>query len=55
MRMYWQEDLNSQAEIAIYNKRHYLRTTPVNENLNSVMIFEPRDGKLHMLCRYVAN
>lgn len=53
MRMYWQDDLNSQAEIALYNKKHYLRTIPGEERLNAVMILAPRDGKLHMLCKYV--
>ena len=52
LRMYWQEDLNSQAELALYNKKHYLRTIPAEERLTGVMILEPRDGKLHMLCRY---
>ncbi len=52
MRMYWQDDLNSQAEIALYNKKHYLRTIPGEERLTGVMILEPRDGKLHLICRY---
>jgi hypothetical protein len=52
MRMYWQEDMNVDAEVVLYNKRHYIRTTPIYDDFPFIMILEPRDGKLQQVCRY---
>ncbi len=52
MRLYVQEDMNTTAEIAQFNKKNYLRTVPIREDLNFVMIFEAKDGKLQEICRY---
>lgn len=38
MRVYVQEDMNTTAEIAQFNKRNYVRTNPIREDINFVMI-----------------
>lgn len=55
MRLYVQEDMNTTAEIAQFNKKNYLRTVPIREDLHFVMIFEAKDGKLQEVCRYQAS
>jgi len=52
MKMYWQDDMNVDAEIVQFNKRTYVRTIPVSEQFNLIMIFEPKDGVLKQVCRY---
>jgi len=44
--------MNTRAEIAVFNKRTYVRTTPIREDINALMIFEARGGKLREICRY---
>jgi len=55
MRMYVQEDMNASGEVARFNDKYYVRTVPMKESLNYIMILEPKDGKLHELCRYQVN
>jgi len=52
MKMYWQEDMNVDADVVVFNKRHYVRTTPIYDNLLLIMILEPKDGKLQQVCKY---
>jgi hypothetical protein len=52
LHLYAQEDMNTRAEIAVFNKRTYVRTTPIREDINALMIFEARGGKLREICRY---
>jgi hypothetical protein len=52
MKMYWQEDMNVDAEVVEFNKLHYVRTTPIYDDMPLIMILEPKDGKLRELCRY---
>lgn len=52
MRIYVQEDMNTTAEVAQFNKKNYLRTVPIREDLSFVMIMEAKDGKLQEVCRY---
>ena len=52
MKRYWQDDINVDAEILQFNKKCYVRTLPVRDDLNFVMILEARDGALKRLCKY---
>ncbi len=52
MKMYWQYDINVDAEIVQFNKKYYVRSVPVRDALNFVMILEARDGVLKQLCKY---
>ena len=51
MRLYVQEDMNTNAEIARFNNHTYLRTAPLKEELTFVMILEPKNGKLNQICK----
>jgi hypothetical protein len=52
MKMYWQDDMNVTADIVQFNKKFYVRTLPVRDTLNFVMIMEAKDGTLKQVCRY---
>ncbi len=52
MKMYWHEEMNSDAEIVQFNKRYYVRATPIYDDFPFIMILEAKDGKLKQICRY---
>ena len=52
MKMYWQDDINVDAEIVQFNKKQYVRTLPVRDDIPLVMILEAKDGALRQLCKY---
>src|SRR5262249_26425118 len=52
MKMYYQEDMNVDAELVLYNRRYYVRSVPVYDDFAFMMILEIKNGHLHQVCKF---